>query len=136
MMAYTYNYGTAHTCTRTHACAHTHGTGVGSQLEQTFFFFYSSLIQYIWNTVAHLPTPPSSPLHLPSPQDPLLQRRAGLPGISPERGITSYNTMHRPSYQGWQREPSRGKWVSKTDNIVRDTATFTVTSSSKAPSKK
>lgn len=50
--------------------------------------------------------------HLPSPPDPVilisLQKIADLLGTSTEHGITRCNkTSHKPSYQGWTRQPSR-----------------------------
>lgn len=69
------------------------------------------------------PQPPLPPviqvsLHLPLPQiygsSISLQEKAGLPGISNKLGITWYNkTRHKPSHQGWKRQPSRRKRVSK-----------------------
>ena len=50
-----------------------------------------------------------------------LQKRAGLPGISTEHGITGYNnTRHNPSYQVWTKQINRRKGVPRAGKRVRD----------------
>lgn len=49
------------------------------------------------------------------------QERAGLKEISSKQGITRFNkTEHKPSYQGWSKEPSIKKSVPKGCKCVRD----------------
>ena len=50
------------------------------------------------------------------------KKRVHHPGISTEHGLTIYNkTGHKPSYQGWIRQPSRRKRALSTGKRVRDT---------------
>ena len=59
-----------------------------------------------------------------------LQKRAGLPVISTQHGVTRYKkTKNKPSYQGWTR-----KRVPRAGKRVRDTPTPTVRSPTKIPS--
>jgi hypothetical protein len=75
-------------------------------------FFFSFLLTYSIQTAASSSSIPLSP----TPPDPFLllsiHQRAHLPGIATERGLTTYSKIrHKPSYQGWMRQPSRKKSV-------------------------
>lgn len=60
---------------------------------------------------------------LPSPLHPLppisLQKRADIPEISTEHSIIKYNKRHKPSYQGWKRQPSKRKMVPRAGKSQR-----------------
>jgi hypothetical protein len=76
-------------------------------------YLYSSYIIHP-NTLPFLyssspsPTSPLSQIHSSSSIS--LQKRAGLPGISPEHLITRYmKTKHKASCHDWARQPLRRK---------------------------
>lgn len=79
-----------------------------------FLFFNSSLTLYILTAVSPFFTPPCPSLFPPlsAISTPLffLHKRAGFSVITTEHNIGRCNkTMHRLSYQGLMRQPSRSK---------------------------
>lgn len=95
-----------------------------------FLFVCASLMQFVPAATC----PPFTPTSFPSILSPhircfsiSLQKRASLPGLAPEHGITSYNkTRHKPPCQDWMRQASRRERGSRTGKRVRDTPIPTV----------
>lgn len=91
-----------------------------------FYSIYSSLMQYTPTTASPPFPPPPNPPVSPLPEIHCsfmsLQKRAGLPVISTELGITRCNKARNiPLYQGCTRKPSRRKWVPQAGKRIRDT---------------
>lgn len=69
-----------------------------------------SLSHYILTAVSTPPSPPPSAFPQFHSSSISIQKRAGLPGIETEHSITRYSkARHKPSHQGWTRQPSRRK---------------------------
>ena len=100
-----------------------------------------SFLFYLFFSHKHIPTtifPHSSQHPLPSIADALFcfssEKKANFPVMSTGHSVTRCNkTRHKPSYQGWTRQPSRRKRVPRVGKKVRDTCTPTVRSTKKNP---